>query len=197
MEDTVSSLGCDLPLHPLPLDRALLLLQLMSYPLLPFLVLLYLAGTTRGPGLLCHLLHICIHQRGPGHWTRTSHLARGHRSLIRHMSRGQLMTFPRICPLLLSSDAPLFHCGPIAGNSDCSTREVHYETYYDLPAFVADPELRDSMRSVQRYSMESFMTPCRFFYPQVVIEFYHTMTSRRVPHPTIIHSSIDGLEGTL
>ena len=41
------------------------------------------------------------------------------------------------------------------------------------------------------------MTPCRFFYPQVVIEFYHTMTSRRVPHPTVIHFSIDGHEGTL
>ena len=43
---------------------------------------------------------------------------------------------------------PLFHCGPIACNSDCSTRGVHYEAYYDLPAFSADLELRDSMRSV-------------------------------------------------
>ena len=34
------------------------------------------------------------------------------------------------------------------------------------------------------------MTPRRFFYPRVVIEFYHTMTSRRVPHPTVIHFSI-------
>ena len=37
----------------------------------------------------------------------------------------------------------------------------------------------------------------RFFYPPVVIEFYHTMTSRGVPHPTIIHFSINGREGTL
>ena len=44
---------------------------------------------------------------------------------------------------------PFFHSGPITGNSDCSTREVHCETYYDFPAFVADPELRDSMRLVQ------------------------------------------------
>ena len=35
------------------------------------------------------------------------------------------------------------------------------------------------------------------FYPRVVIEFYHTMTSRRVPHSTVIHFSIDGREGTL
>ena len=41
------------------------------------------------------------------------------------------------------------------------------------------------------------MTPCRFFYPRVVIEFYHTMTSRRVPDPDVIHFSIDGREGTL
>ena len=41
------------------------------------------------------------------------------------------------------------------------------------------------------------MTPGRFFYPWVVIEFYHTMTSRRVPHPTVILFSIDGREGTL
>ena len=92
---------------------------------------------------------------------------------------------------------PLFYCGPIAGNSDCNTKEVHCETYYDMPAFAADPELRDSMRSVQRYSLEAFMTPRQFFYPRVVIEFYHTMTSRRVPRPTIVHFSIDGRKGTL
>ena len=92
---------------------------------------------------------------------------------------------------------PFFHCGPITGNSDCSTREVHCEIYYDFPSFATDPELRDSMRLVQRYSLEPFMTPHRFFYSGVVIEFYHTMTSRRVPHPAIIHFSIDGREGTL
>ena len=41
------------------------------------------------------------------------------------------------------------------------------------------------------------MTPRWFFYPRVVIKFYHTMTSRRIPHPTTIHFSIDGCEGTL
>ena len=74
---------------------------------------------------------------------------------------------------------------------------MHCEIYYDVPAFAADPELRDSMRRVQRYSLEDFMTPRQFFYSRVVIEFFHTMTSRRVPHPTVIHFSIDGREGTL
>ena len=66
-----------------------------------------------------------------------------------------------------------------------------------MPAFATDPKLKDSMRIVQRYSLEAFMTPRKFFYPRVVIEFYHTMTSRRVPRPTVIHFSIDGHEGTL
>ena len=92
---------------------------------------------------------------------------------------------------------PLFQCDPITCNSDCSTREVHCGIYYDFLAFIADPELRDSMRCVQRHSLEPFMTPRQFFYPRVVIEFYHTMTSRGVPHPTVIHFSIDGHEGTL
>ena len=87
---------------------------------------------------------------------------------------------------------PIFHCGPITGNSNCSTKEVHNKTYYYFPAFVVD-----SMRIMHRYSLEHFITPRRFFHPRVVIEFYHTMTSRWVPHPTSIHFSIDGSEGTL
>ena len=43
-----------------------------------------------------------------------------------------------------------------------------------------------------RCSLEPFMIPRRFYYPRVVIEFYHTMTSRREPNPITIHFSIDG-----
>ena len=86
----------------------------------------------------------------------------------------------------------LFHCNPILGNADCSKRELHDEVYYDFPSFSTYPELRDSMLLVQRYSLELFMIPRRFFYPRVVIKFYHTMTSRREPHPTALHFSIDG-----
>ena len=53
------------------------------------------------------------------------------------------------------------------------------------------------MLLVQRYSLEPFMTPRRFFYPRVVIEFYHMMTSRREPHPTTFHFSIDSRPGIL
>ena len=85
---------------------------------------------------------------------------------------------------------PYFHCSPISGNADCSARDLHGEVYYDLPAFSEDPELRDSMLLVQRYNLGPFMTPHRFFYPRVVIEFYHTMTSRREANPTALHISI-------
>ena len=92
---------------------------------------------------------------------------------------------------------PLFHCNPIPENAYCNERDLHDEVYYDFPSFFADPELRDSMLLVQRYSLEPFMTPHRFVYPRVVIEFYHTMTSRHEPHPTALHFSIDGWLGIL
>ena len=41
------------------------------------------------------------------------------------------------------------------------------------------------------------MTPRQFFYPRVVIEFYHTMTSRREPNPIALHFFIDGRPGIL
>ena len=74
---------------------------------------------------------------------------------------------------------------------------MHCEIYYDVPAFAADPGLRDSLTRVQWYSLEAFMTLRQFFYPWVVIEFFHNMTSRRVPRPIVTHFSIDGREGTL
>ena len=41
------------------------------------------------------------------------------------------------------------------------------------------------------------MTPRQFFYLRVVLEFYHTMTSRGVPSPLEIRFSIDGRPGVL
>ena len=92
---------------------------------------------------------------------------------------------------------PTLYCGPIPGNADCSVQDLHDEIFYDISAFFALPELRDSMRLVHRYSLEPFMTPRQLFYPQVIVEFYQTITSRRDPNPTAIHFSIDGREGIL
>ena len=103
---------------------------------------------------------------------------------------------PNLSPTLIIR-RPYFHCSPILRNSDYSERDFHSEIYYDLPTFSEDPEFKDSMRLVEHYSFEPFMTPHRFFYTQVVIEFYHTMNSLREPNPTAIHFTIDGRPGIL
>ena len=79
---------------------------------------------------------------------------------------------------------PYFPYDPIQGNVSYRGRDFHGEVYYDLPSFLVDSGLRDSMLLVHRYHLESFMEPRRFYYPRVVIKFYHTMTSRREANPT-------------
>ena len=92
---------------------------------------------------------------------------------------------------------PYFLCDPIPGNVSCKDRDFHGEVYYDLPTFSADPGLREYMLLLQRYHLEPFMVPCQFYYPRVVIEFYHTMTSKCEANPTALHFSIDGRPGIL
>ena len=92
---------------------------------------------------------------------------------------------------------PYFPYNPIPRNVDCRDRYFHGEVYYDLPAFFEDLGLQDYMLLVQRYHLEPFMVPRQFYYPRVVIEFYHTMTSKREANPTALHFSIDGRPGIL
>ena len=87
---------------------------------------------------------------------------------------------------------PYFPCDPISGNVSCRDRDFHGEVYYDLPTFAADPGLRDSMLLIQRYHLEPFMVLRQYYYPRVVTEFYHTMTSRREANSTAFHFFIDG-----
>ena len=87
---------------------------------------------------------------------------------------------------------PYFPCDPIPGNVSCRGGDFHGEVYYDLSTFSVDPGLRDSMLLMQQYYLEPFMVPSQFYYPRVVIEFYHTMTSRHEANPTALHFSIDG-----
>ena len=92
---------------------------------------------------------------------------------------------------------PIFPCSLIEGNTDCSNKDFHNEHFYDIPAFTNLLELIDLMGLVQRYSLEPFMTPHRFFYPRVVFNFYQTMTTRDQHHPTAIHFTIDCRQGIL
>ena len=92
---------------------------------------------------------------------------------------------------------PYFPRDPIPGNVSCRDRDFHGEVYYDLHTFAADSGLRDSMLLIQQYHLEQFMVPCQYYYPRVVTEFYHTMTSRREANPTALHFSIDDRPGIL
>ena len=87
---------------------------------------------------------------------------------------------------------PMFSCDPIPGNVNCHVRDFHGESYYDIPALTANPRFRDSMQLIQRYSLLSFMSPRQFFYPRVVLEFYHTMTSWGASGQMQLRFSIDG-----
>ena len=73
---------------------------------------------------------------------------------------------------------PLFVGNPIPRNVRLHRREFHQESYYDVPALRADPRFWESMRLIEDYSLLAFMTPRQHYYPRVVLQFYHSITSR-------------------
>ena len=91
----------------------------------------------------------------------------------------------------------LFVGHPIPGNVRLHSRDFHGESYYDVPALMADPRFRDSMRLIEHYSLLPFMTPRQFYYPRVVLQFYHSMTSRGAPSPLELRFTIDDRLGVL
>ena len=92
---------------------------------------------------------------------------------------------------------PLFVENPIPGNVRLHRREFHQESYYDVPALMADPRFRDSMRLIKHYSLLPFMRPRQYYYPRVVLQFYHSMTSRGASGPLELLFSIDDRRGVL
>ena len=92
---------------------------------------------------------------------------------------------------------PLFVGNPIPGNVRLHRREFHQESYYDVPVLMADHRLRDSMRLIDHYSLLPFMTPRQYYYPRVVLQFYHSMTSRGAPSPLELWFTIDDGPGVL
>ena len=91
----------------------------------------------------------------------------------------------------------LFVGNPIPGNARLHRREFHQESYYDVPALRADPRYRESMRLIEDYSLLPFMTPRQHYYPRVVLQFYHSMTSRGAAGPLELQFSIDDRPGVL
>ena len=91
----------------------------------------------------------------------------------------------------------LFVGTPIPGNVGLHDRDFHGELYYDVPALTADPRFRDSMRLIAHYSLLPFMTSRQFYYPRVVLQFYHSMTSHGAPSPLELRFNIDDRSGVL
>ena len=92
---------------------------------------------------------------------------------------------------------PRFVGNPIPGNARLHRRPFHQESFYDVPALRADPRYRESMRLIEEYSLLPFMTPRQHYYPRVVLQFYHLMTSRETDGPLELHFSIDDRPGVL
>ena len=92
---------------------------------------------------------------------------------------------------------PLFIGTPISGNVGLHVRDFHGESFYDVPALTIDPRFRDSMRLITQYSLLPFMTPRQFYYPRVVLQFYHSMTSWGVSSPLELRFTIDDRPGVL
>ena len=53
------------------------------------------------------------------------------------------------------------------------------------------------MRLIEDYSLLPFMTPRQYYYPRVVLQFYHSMTSWGAAGPLELHFSIDDRRGVL
>ena len=92
---------------------------------------------------------------------------------------------------------PLFVGTPIPWNVGLNARDFHGESFYDVPALIADPWFRDSMMLLTHYSMLPFMTSRQFYYPRVVLQFYHSMTSQGASSPLELRFSIDDRPGVL
>ena len=105
-------------------------------------------------------------------------------------------TSPRLSPASRIR-RPLFVGTPIPGNVGLHVRDFHGESYYDVPTLTADPRFRDSMRLIAHYSLLPFMTPRQFYYPRVVLQFYHSMTSRGAPSLLELRFMIDDRPGVL
>ena len=92
---------------------------------------------------------------------------------------------------------PMYVGHPIPGNADIRSRPFQQESFYDVPGLMADPRFQESMRLIERYSLLPFMTPRQFYYPRVIRQFYHSMTSRDADGPLEVHFRIDDRPGVL
>ena len=127
---------------------------------------------------------------GPGESSSSRHQPSPVTSAAEATSSPQLSPASRI-------RRPMFVGNPIPGNVRLHRREFHQESYYDVPALMVDPRFRDSMRLIEHYSLLPFMRPRQYYYPRVVLQFYHSMTSQGAAGPLELQFSIDDRPGVL
>ena len=140
-----------------------------------------------------------VRRARPSKRARTS--GRGESSSSRHplspvTSATEATSSPQLSPASRIR-RPMFVGNPIPGNARLHRRPFQQESYYDVPGLRADPRYRESMRLIEEYSLLPFMTPRQFYYPRVVLQFYHSMTSRETDGPLEIQFSIDDRPGVL
>ena len=85
---------------------------------------------------------------------------------------GVASTISEMESLSFSIIRPIFPYATVAGNSYHRSKEFDAENFYNILIFSNQLELWDSMGLIHLYSLEPFMTLCRFFYMRVVIDFY-------------------------
>ena len=83
-------------------------------------------------------------------------------------------------------------CTEVGRNVDYFARKMHVEKCYDLEPFSDSPLTCKPIHLCQMYHMDTFMTPCLFYYKQIVLEFFHTMTTGNDPAPKSLRFSIYG-----
>ena len=121
-----------------------------------------------------------VRRTRPSKWARTSgpgesSSSRPPPSLV--ASATEATSSPQLSPASRIR-RPMFVGNPIPGNTRLHSRPFQQESFYDVPGLRADPRYRESMRLIEEYSLLPFMTPRQFYYPRVVRQFYHSMTSR-------------------
>ena len=134
---------------------------------------------------------------GPGPPSGLAHQARvSHPQPSPATSAAETTSLPQLSPASRIR-RPLFVGNPIPGNVRLHRREFHQESYYDVSALMADPRFRDSMSLIEHYSLLPIMTPRQYYYPRVVLQFYHSMTSWGAAGPLELQFSIDDRPGVL
>ena len=104
--------------------------------------------------------------KGPGPPSRPVLQDRGslhHPGLSRPLHQQQRLPHLSSYHLPRVSGGPYFVGHPIPGNVRLHSRDFHGESYYDVPALMADHRFRDSMRLIKHYSLLPFMAQCWLF----------------------------------